>query len=467
MTNDFRKPRIGLIVDHPTRDLAGLVLVAHHLVNRGFDAYLVPMYQQGIDVPLLGLDALVINFARPVNLEMVRQYKELGLDVFVLDTEGGVLSNEGRASPSAIANYVKTSGFADLLNGYFFWGSCLKAAFVDAEVLQEDRLFLTGCPRFDYYAGNLREMEPSARTGHVLVNTNYPMANPRFVSGNADDRAALHAIGFADDYIDQLLAENQRIMAEIVALVDRLATDLPEQEFVVRPHPFEDEHYYRRRFADSPNIVVDGDGPVLGALRGAKVLVHLNCGTAIEALMSDVPPIAPDWLNSAFMRSHVELPTRASIGVESYSELIVLLREPEQLRGDLQQLYCKIAEPYFHFNDGRSAERVADQLLASVRARPTADKRSFAVALRGSHPRPTLSQLIQGLFGNFVGSAAVRDLRARRSVARRGKAFGHREVQIMLDRLSTVLGGAAAMATPARHPLTRLPLASIQVGSAG
>ena len=71
--------RVGLIVDSPLRDLQGTVLIARELVDRGLEAILVPMYQQGVDVPLLKLDALLLNYARLNNLELMRAYHRLKL----------------------------------------------------------------------------------------------------------------------------------------------------------------------------------------------------------------------------------------------------------------------------------------------------------------------------------------------------------------------------------------------------
>src|ERR1043165_7968110 len=116
---------------------------------RGIDVFLVPQYEQAVDVPLLGLDALVVNYARPTNREIVGDFARSGIAVYVLDTEGGVLAKDGPNAPDKIAAYVVDSGYAGLLAGYFFWGPVLRDAFAAAGVLPPDRLHLTGCPRFD------------------------------------------------------------------------------------------------------------------------------------------------------------------------------------------------------------------------------------------------------------------------------------------------------------------------------
>src|SRR6516162_3041047 len=87
--------RIGLVVDHPRRDLDGLVLLALALLARGARPVLVPMYQQGLEQALLRLDAIVVNYYRPNNAQILRRWRAEHLATFVLDTEGGVLSEAG------------------------------------------------------------------------------------------------------------------------------------------------------------------------------------------------------------------------------------------------------------------------------------------------------------------------------------------------------------------------------------
>src|SRR5438552_18806533 len=114
---------IGLIVDNPKRDLDGLVLVSRELAIRGTSSALVPMYQQGVEITLLGLNAVVINYARPNNRALIEGYKAMGLSVFVLDTEGGVLSRSGSDYPATWAPRFRESELGPLIDGYFFWGS--------------------------------------------------------------------------------------------------------------------------------------------------------------------------------------------------------------------------------------------------------------------------------------------------------------------------------------------------------
>ena len=67
-------------------------------------------------MPRLGLDTLVVNYARAANLDLIGGFAA-AMALYVLDTEGGVLAAKGGNSARAMAAYVRGSGYADILSG--------------------------------------------------------------------------------------------------------------------------------------------------------------------------------------------------------------------------------------------------------------------------------------------------------------------------------------------------------------
>ena len=65
-------PRVAFVVDHPQRDLAGLVLTALDLCRHGVTCHLVPLNLQERELPALGPDFVVLNYLRRGNEGPVR-----------------------------------------------------------------------------------------------------------------------------------------------------------------------------------------------------------------------------------------------------------------------------------------------------------------------------------------------------------------------------------------------------------
>ena len=62
---------VALVVDNPKRDLPGIVLLGHELVQRGLKPYLVPMNLQQAEITALPVSGVLINYLRPNNEPLV------------------------------------------------------------------------------------------------------------------------------------------------------------------------------------------------------------------------------------------------------------------------------------------------------------------------------------------------------------------------------------------------------------
>ncbi|WP_456672038.1 surface carbohydrate biosynthesis protein [Bradyrhizobium sp. LM2.9] len=151
------------------------MLLARQLATRGARATLVPMYEQGFDVPALRPDLVLANYTRPNNADLIKSYKSAGILVGILDTEG-----IGGKNADQFAKMVKSAGRPDLVDLYCVWGASQYAAFLRQGTIAPDLLHATGCPRYDFCAPPWRAAlpKPSVDSGYVLINTNFPNRKP-------------------------------------------------------------------------------------------------------------------------------------------------------------------------------------------------------------------------------------------------------------------------------------------------
>jgi surface carbohydrate biosynthesis protein len=457
--------RIGWVVDHPKRDLAGSVLAAYQLALRGASVVIVPMYEQGVDVPRLGLDALVANYARAANLDLMRSFAKAGLALYVLDTEGGVLAEKGGNSPPAMAAHIRNSGYADILSGYFFWGGKLHQAFNDNETMKPEQLHLTGCPRFDFAAPRWRALLDSKRRGYLLVNANFPLVNSRFSGTPGAEREAMVRAGWDGAYVDRFLADLKIVFANYLVEVGRLAAARASRTILVRPHPFESEQVYRDALGRHSNVIVDGTGSVLDMIQNAAAVIHLNCGTAIEAVLLATLPIQLEYLNTPTTAGHARLPARVSRAAPSFDDLLAIIDDldAETAKFDFAGIHAANVDAFFHRNDGAAAERIADILVGAERSRDPFV--SLSSALRGTRPNPSPGQIAKGTASLLLGSAVTEKLRTLSSPARRDKRIAPASVAALLKRIAIHDGRDPSLfsATRARCEVTGMPLASIAI----
>jgi len=459
--------RLALVVDSPKRDLDGLVLVAYQLARRGTEVFLVPMYQQGYDVPVLRPDAVVVNYARENNLELLTTYKRLAIAVLVLDTEGGVLSESGLDAPYNWAKQFHALGLHHCVDRYLFWGPRLYEAFAAASGMSPPTLSVTGCPRYDFCAYPWRRLLEFAERDYVLVNTNFSAVNPRFTQSAHAEKAIFVQLGWPTDYVDRLFTDLERVFPRYLEAIEHVARRQPRLRIRVRPHPFEDAALYERRFAGITNIVVEGGGNVLPVIASAACVVHLNCGTAVESLMLGTPAVSLEFLNTEAMRAHAPLPSTLSVPAQSAAEFEHLVVNSDELRRRLSNtgpdLLSRFVEPWFHQVDGHSAERVAENAIAAARSRGS-PRYSLLASLRGSRTT-SLGRLATGFASNLLGSAAASSLQGVTIPARRAKRVLLGEVRQLINRICSLDAQPALCVEPARHPVSRMPMASIRIST--
>jgi surface carbohydrate biosynthesis protein len=452
---------IALVVDNPKRDIRGVVLTAYHLLRMGCQAAIVPMYAQGYDIPLLAPDIVLLNYIRQGNAELASTYRKSGMRVAVMDTEGGILSRKGLREPNAWAQSMKDAGLSALVDRYFFWGEAVHQSFLANSGLAPEQMQITGCPRYDLCASPWNAMLSYRRDGFILVNTNFSAINPAFTKSGDAEKKIFRSLGWPDSYVDKWFREIEGVFPKYLDEVEALAHALPQQAIVVRPHPFENVKVYERRFAGIANIEIDGSGDVLNMIHAAKCIIHLNCGTSVDALLQRKVPVSLEYLNSDLLLDHTPLPSRLSLKPRSRKELVNVVQGlvDGTVEFDHDAAFAEI-EPWFYRADGSASERVASALAAMPKGRT---RSGVSEALRGGRPNPSVTQVLQGAAATMFGSRFVTGMRSKVTTSRRGKEIQPGDVQALLDHYAAASGGPRFRANSARTPLTGASMSTIEI----
>ena len=265
--------RIALTVNHPHRDLAGVVLTAMALCRKGATCFITPANFQEWEIWSLAPDFVVLHYARRGIDAFVERLARAGIGFGVLDAEGGIWETGDVVLGAAVARPVAPRAGSALL----FVGARPRRSpgprslpFAGADPNQQ-RL------RFDFYHPSWRSVlldEGAGGRRRILVNTNFSMVNPRFVSPDRNRENMQSVYGWDEARVRQLLDKEQQAIAATIAMVSALAADVPDTAaFVVRPHPFESPEPYRRALHHA-NVEVNADGPVQTQIARAAVVVN-------------------------------------------------------------------------------------------------------------------------------------------------------------------------------------------------
>lgn len=363
------KESIALIVDHPQRDLAGLVLTAFELCQRGYDCHLVPLNLQDSEIWALAPDFVLLNYLRRFNEPFVRRLVQARIPYGLLDTEGAVFGSMEEYAELHCEDLALLHGARCAC----IWGPRVARYLLDEGLYEEARLQVTGCPRFDLYAQQWRSvvLDRDEMCGggppRILMNTNFSIVNPRFTT-TEENIALYHAqLGWSMGRLKAFTDTERVAISETIDLARAIAQRFPECTVVVRPHPHESTEPYRSALSDVPNVELNVDGPVQPQIFRARAVVQRSCTTAIEAALGDVPTLSPRWITPPM---EAPMSEAVSVGCESPEDVCSTLEmvlagtyEPDaELRRETE---CVISE-WFHRRDGLAFRRVADAVSAAT-----------------------------------------------------------------------------------------------------
>lgn len=421
--------KVALVVDNPLRDLDGLVLLAWQLAQRNVEAWLVPMYDQSFDVRAIGVDFVLLNYIRPNNLDHFYAYKAEGIKVGVLDTEGIA----GRSSAEFAGFVGKTGGvqFADL---YCVWGPSQLLALQSAKVASRDRLVLTGCPRYDYCANPWRDavVRPEINRDYILINTNFALTNPKFSAGSRTELQTMLKVGYAPDTADRFVKDAKIAHEGMIELVQDLVNSFPKEHFVLRPHPFENKDPYVN-INHQGNFEIRQEATSVEWLNSCKVLIHLNCSTALEANMLGKPALSPAWLDTETIR--VPGPYSVSQHPQNLTQFVSLLESVLKVDQEARDFSNRYIQDLYYRIDGHSADRVADSIVNVLRVGSSTSEVEL--------PLPSLRSRLILATRNVLGyklSSKLSSLRANANLRdkKKSKLFFSNYIQTLVDRIEAV-----------------------------
>ncbi|MEO0974700.1 MAG: surface carbohydrate biosynthesis protein, partial [Pseudomonadota bacterium] len=209
------------------------------------------------------------------------------------------------------------------------------------------RLHVTGNPRGDMLRPELRPFfAPQAdayreRHGHyVLINTNFNDVNPYIPAVGLFQDEGLSQLGQAGKGMDLTFARGLHhhklvLFRSFLEMIEVAASRLPEQRFVVRPHPSEQRQPYLELSERFANVETLAEGNVLPWLLAAKVLVHNGCTTAVEGYAMDVPAITyMPIVDQLYDYDFQGFPNRVSLPTTSLDELVAWLGDPRAVTGE-------------------------------------------------------------------------------------------------------------------------------------
>ena len=435
---------VALVVDHPQRDLLGLVMVAYRLCAQGVTCHLVPARLAKLELAGLAPDVVLLNHVKRVDEPIVEMLADIGARIAVLDTEGGVIESFETYERGLSTRH----DLRRVVDCYCAWGPEFSARAEQRRWFERADLVVTGPPRFDFYRPPWRSVVPEldapdldqGRSAVLLAGT-FTLANSRFLSVEEECRILEEEAHQDRTFIENRLQVEKRCLQGMVELANELAQWAPEVQWLYRPHPFERRETYEA--ALDGGVTLRPHGSVQSWLLSVDALIQRGSTTAVEAALAGATILSPDWLPEWLDIDAIHMVSIACADVDAVKQRLepVVLgearRDDRPLPSDAEQEIVR----WFAAPDGNAHRRVADAL---VRLLPdgssTVQKRRAAQWFAGVFP--ACNGLPVQLAGRLRLSLGIpRDFSFARLRRRRGaiswdeggRAFSAAEVERILE----------------------------------
>jgi surface carbohydrate biosynthesis protein len=162
------------------------------------------------------------------------------------------------------------------------------------------KFITTGSPRLDLLSS--MDIQEQAGPPYVLFNTGFGKINSVWGSAETVFRATANAMEVDSDLALLNIKAEQAAAAILFPLIKWLA---PQIRVVVRPHPSENAETWRQEFPDIEVVEGSYSPPWI---KGAKIVIHTNSTTGLEATALGVPALnidpIPAWGDRYTVKLH-------------------------------------------------------------------------------------------------------------------------------------------------------------------
>lgn len=252
------------------------------------------------------------------------QFLNEGFELYCHEQEPAILWSD---FDKFIDAYNITSDQFMPFKGVFCWGERDHAGYIKLFNRSREVFHLTGSPRVDLWRPELmdlwerdylQEMKP-----YVLFVSNNGFAVGKrhwseFVE-IARNYETLKTEEIEKEYYLNVQKDILMVQSAVFSLRD-LAAKYRDVNFIIRPHPLDDENYWRAAVGQHENIHVIYQDTLTPWIAGAKAVIHNSCSSALEAAIQGVPVISyvPSELCDI-----LDIPNKLGTRVSNHQELAI------------------------------------------------------------------------------------------------------------------------------------------------
>lgn len=286
---------IGIVVDHPSRDLPSLCILASEFIKKNKKIALIPSYK--IEHALLAnpniFEVIIFNFYRLENYKTILYAKSKNIKVAILDQES-VAGIDGLGMTNVFKNKILKK-YLSYIDYYFFPSKLIMKECLKYNKKNPSNCIVTGYQRLDIVKKKITSVK---KKNFIIICTNFPAVNPAF-STKKDIISS--EIKYRGDYLvasklKKNISEIDITFKNFTNEISKIISNFRKINFIIRPHPFENTAHWKI-LEKYKNCKVTNELNSLEWITKCLALIHVDCSTSVEASLLNKPSISLLYAN--------------------------------------------------------------------------------------------------------------------------------------------------------------------------
>ncbi len=411
MENFLSRPIRNVILpcEIKAREFDSKLLLACILAERGCDVYVGSRNHIHMGLAQLPRSIYLGKDVRFSSKHIARILRLLGHQFFAHDEEA--LIYYSREDYCRLRVDSEVIGSAACL---FAWGPDNALAWRSISNQTVSKTHITGNGRIDLLREELRPIYHRAAEAirekyglFILINTNFGSLNHYYPSltsltppENLGDKPANWEAG--------LSRHRFAVFRAFLKMLPRLAMKFPNINFVLRPHPGENQKIWIDAADGATNVFVSHEGSAIPWIIASQAMIHNGCTTGLEAYILGKIPLAFQPVVSPI--HDLELPNKLSIQVfneaDLFSNVDAVLRDVAFADGFRTSERCKLLDEHVSATSCKLAsDRIAD-FIAGWDTKPiSSHKFSWPIGLVYAEARAFMKRLKRNTLGHKTNMA--------------------------------------------------------------
>ena len=359
---------LGIIVDHPKRDLPSLVRLSEEILKQDstIKISLIPMYYLGLVLKnqYFSFDLLIFNFFRSANLKYILAAKKKNIKTIIYDQEGA----GGIKGTNIISIIEKNKKYLKHIDFYFFWGiEQLNYFRKKIQNYSLKKTFVSGWLSSDIIFEKSKKKFMSKK--YILINTNFPSCDPRFNTLDKEIEGRLKITSVSKKEILKNINIIKKRKENFITSVSKILRKFPNESFILRIHPFEKKEKYLFLEKKYKNLKISDKENINNALINSKIFIHVDCTTAVNSNMLNIKPMSMSWLIKDKNETHNYISKKISYNFANLNSFIKAIKKSlveKEIKKKLKNKNIKFIEKYYGPYDGKRCFETAKMILKQL-----------------------------------------------------------------------------------------------------